>query len=82
MPRGRERAPRSAAERGPAPWSHVPLARVHAAERGSILFARNLFLPDDLGGNRYPYETPRIKELIELLHVWRDFPTERLEGDV
>jgi glycosyltransferase involved in cell wall biosynthesis len=28
-----------------------------AAER--ILFARNLFLPDDLGGNRYPYETIR-----------------------
>jgi glycosyltransferase involved in cell wall biosynthesis len=25
--------------------------------RSSILFARNLFLPDDLGGNRYPYET-------------------------
>src|SRR5690349_3355826 len=25
----------------------------------SILFARNLFLPDDLGGNRYPYETIR-----------------------
>lgn len=25
----------------------------------SILFARNLFLPDDLGGNRYPYETMR-----------------------
>ncbi len=23
----------------------------------SILFARNLFLPEDLGGNRYPYET-------------------------
>ena len=28
-------------------------------ERASILFARNLFLPDDLGGNRYPYETMR-----------------------
>jgi glycosyltransferase involved in cell wall biosynthesis len=27
--------------------------------RDSILFARNLFLPDDLGGNRYPYETMR-----------------------
>jgi glycosyltransferase involved in cell wall biosynthesis len=27
--------------------------------RKSILFARNLFLPDDLGGNRYPYETMR-----------------------
>ncbi|MCA1644229.1 MAG: glycosyltransferase family 4 protein [Chloroflexi bacterium] len=27
--------------------------------RESILFARNLFLPDDLGGNRYPYETMR-----------------------
>jgi glycosyltransferase involved in cell wall biosynthesis len=27
--------------------------------RESILFARNLFLPDDLGGNRYPYETIR-----------------------
>lgn len=27
--------------------------------RSSILFARNLFLPDDLGGNRYPYETMR-----------------------
>ncbi len=26
---------------------------------GSILFARNLFLPEDLGGNRYPYETIR-----------------------
>src|SRR5215472_2080932 len=25
----------------------------------SILFARNLFLPSDLGGNRYPYETIR-----------------------
>jgi glycosyltransferase involved in cell wall biosynthesis len=25
----------------------------------SILFARNLFLPRDLGGNRYPYETIR-----------------------
>ena len=25
----------------------------------SILFARNLFLPQDLGGNRYPYETMR-----------------------
>jgi glycosyltransferase involved in cell wall biosynthesis len=25
----------------------------------SVLFARNLFLPDDLGGNRYPYETMR-----------------------
>jgi len=24
-----------------------------------ILFARNLFLPEDLGGNRYPYETMR-----------------------
>jgi glycosyltransferase involved in cell wall biosynthesis len=27
--------------------------------RESILFARNLFLPADLGGNRYPYETMR-----------------------
>jgi glycosyltransferase involved in cell wall biosynthesis len=27
--------------------------------RVPILFARNLFLPDDLGGNRYPYETMR-----------------------
>ena len=27
--------------------------------RESILFARNLFLPEDLGGNRYPYETIR-----------------------
>ncbi|MDQ6669606.1 MAG: glycosyltransferase family 4 protein, partial [Chloroflexota bacterium] len=27
--------------------------------RDSILFARNLFLPADLGGNRYPYETMR-----------------------
>src|ERR1700681_383874 len=27
--------------------------------RESILFARNLFLPEDLGGNRYPYETMR-----------------------
>src|ERR1700687_1465374 len=27
--------------------------------REPILFARNLFLPDDLGGNRYPYETMR-----------------------
>jgi glycosyltransferase involved in cell wall biosynthesis len=27
--------------------------------RDSILFARNLFLPEDLGGNRYPYETMR-----------------------
>jgi glycosyltransferase involved in cell wall biosynthesis len=27
--------------------------------RSSILFARNLFLPQDLGGNRYPYETMR-----------------------
>jgi len=25
----------------------------------SILFARNLFLPEDLGGNRYPFETIR-----------------------
>jgi hypothetical protein len=24
-----------------------------------VLFARNLFLPDDLGGNRYPFETMR-----------------------
>jgi len=38
-------------ERNRAPWS--------AAERGSVLFARNLFLPADLGGNRYPYETMR-----------------------
>lgn len=29
------------------------------AARSSILFARNLFLPQDLGGNRYPYETMR-----------------------
>jgi glycosyltransferase involved in cell wall biosynthesis len=29
------------------------------ASRSSVLFARNLFLPDDLGGNRYPYETMR-----------------------
>lgn len=28
-------------------------------ERSPILFARNLFLPEDLGGNRYPYETMR-----------------------
>lgn len=28
-------------------------------EPESILFARNLFLPEDLGGNRYPYETIR-----------------------
>jgi glycosyltransferase involved in cell wall biosynthesis len=27
--------------------------------RDRILFARNLFLPEDLGGNRYPYETMR-----------------------
>src|SRR3954454_14778310 len=27
--------------------------------RSSVLFARNLFLPEDLGGNRYPYETMR-----------------------
>ena len=27
--------------------------------RSAILFARNLFLPADLGGNRYPYETMR-----------------------
>jgi glycosyltransferase involved in cell wall biosynthesis len=27
--------------------------------RDSVLFARNLFLPEDLGGNRYPYETMR-----------------------
>jgi glycosyltransferase involved in cell wall biosynthesis len=27
--------------------------------RDPILFARNLFLPQDLGGNRYPYETMR-----------------------
>jgi glycosyltransferase involved in cell wall biosynthesis len=27
--------------------------------RESILFVRNLFLPEDLGGNRYPYETIR-----------------------
>src|SRR3954454_13373402 len=25
----------------------------------SVLFARNLFLPEDLGGNRYPFETIR-----------------------
>jgi glycosyltransferase involved in cell wall biosynthesis len=25
----------------------------------NLLFARNLFLPEDLGGNRYPYETMR-----------------------
>jgi len=28
-------------------------------EPEAILFARNLFLPEDLGGNRYPYETTR-----------------------
>jgi glycosyltransferase involved in cell wall biosynthesis len=28
-------------------------------QRRPILFARNLFLPEDLGGNRYPYETMR-----------------------
>jgi glycosyltransferase involved in cell wall biosynthesis len=27
--------------------------------REPVLFARNLFLPEDLGGNRYPYETIR-----------------------
>jgi glycosyltransferase involved in cell wall biosynthesis len=27
--------------------------------RESVLFARNLFLPEDLGGNRYPFETIR-----------------------
>jgi glycosyltransferase involved in cell wall biosynthesis len=27
--------------------------------RPRVLFARNLFLPEDLGGNRYPYETMR-----------------------
>src|SRR5215212_7092893 len=27
--------------------------------KSSVLFARNLFLPEDLGGNRYPYETMR-----------------------
>ena len=27
--------------------------------RESILFVRNLFLPEDLGGNRYPFETIR-----------------------
>src|SRR5690242_12395381 len=27
--------------------------------RDSVLFARNLFLPEDLGGNRYPYEVIR-----------------------
>src|ERR1700687_5461409 len=27
--------------------------------RESVLFARSLFLPDDQGGNRYPYETMR-----------------------
>ncbi|HET6316615.1 MAG TPA: glycosyltransferase family 4 protein [Chloroflexota bacterium] len=27
--------------------------------RPCVLFARNLFLPEDLGGNRYPYETMR-----------------------
>jgi glycosyltransferase involved in cell wall biosynthesis len=32
---------------------------VPSREPESILFARNLFLPDDLGGNRYPYETIR-----------------------
>jgi glycosyltransferase involved in cell wall biosynthesis len=30
-----------------------------SAQRSSVLFARNLFLPDDLSGNRYPYETIR-----------------------
>ena len=30
-----------------------------SSRHASILFARNLFLPDDLGGNRYPYETMR-----------------------
>src|SRR5947208_2283059 len=29
------------------------------AARSPVLFARNLFLPADLGGNRYPYETMR-----------------------
>jgi glycosyltransferase involved in cell wall biosynthesis len=32
---------------------------VRQPARSSILFARNLFLPADLGGNRYPYETIR-----------------------
>src|SRR5262249_5079 len=27
--------------------------------RSSLLFGRNLFLPEDLGGNPYPYETLR-----------------------
>ncbi len=50
----------------------------------SILFARNLFLPADLGGNRYPYETirrlgargHRVLVLTPRLHG--EFP--RLEG--
>jgi glycosyltransferase involved in cell wall biosynthesis len=34
--------------------------------RSPILFARNLFLPEDLGGNRYPWET--IRRLAERGH--------------
>ena len=62
-PRGRpscstrdSRAPRC------APWLGRTTRRPGCAMspgRESILFARNLFLPADLGGNRYPYETMR-----------------------
>jgi glycosyltransferase involved in cell wall biosynthesis len=48
----------------------------------SILFARNLFLPADLGGNRYPYETIRrlgarghpTTVVTPRLHELHDFP--------
>ena len=44
----------------PPARSSAPPARSSAPPaRSSVLFARNLFLPDDLGGNRYPYETMR-----------------------
>ncbi len=46
-------------------------------EHDSVLFARNLFLPEDLGGNRYPFET--IRRLAERGHAVT-VATPRLHG--
>ena len=51
-----------------------------------LLFARNLFLPEDLGGNRYPYETirrlgarghPVTVVTPGLHHAWPELPNVR-----